>query len=402
MKNGKSQLVAIVLAVVIAFTCGLGGGIGAMYLVNNNIIKVPGLSAATIYVPKEVQKIDIDLTKDLSVGEAIAAKVLPSVVGISTVSTATMNDSLGLGGLWFFGGGGGGYTYDTTSVGTGVIVDEAGYILTNSHVVNDGDTKSITVSLFDGRNIEGIVLWNEPSLDLAVVKVNADNLVAAEIGDSDTMNIGSYAAAIGNPLGLDFERSMSQGIISGLDRTITVGNGSSSSATTMEGLMQTDATINSGNSGGPLLNAKGQVVGINSAKASNGEGMGFAIPINVTKPIIAQVKETGTFVRPYIGVSGASLGDQSNYSSAQLVEFFGTASGIYVQAVTPGYGAEKAGIKQGDIIIKMDDTYVGTMNKLNSLLIEKKAGDEVELTVLRDKKEQTFKVTLINKQENMQ
>ena len=143
-------------------------------------------------------------------------------LGISTVSTQV---SQGLDPFDFFGfgfGGGGGFSYDTTAIGTGVIVDEAGYILTNSHVVNDGDTKSITVSLYDGQDVEGRVLWNDSALDLAVVKIESENLQAAELADSDLVNIGSYAAAIGNPLGLQFERSISQGIISGLDRTITV------------------------------------------------------------------------------------------------------------------------------------------------------------------------------------
>ena len=240
-------------------------------------------------------------------------------------------------------------------MGTGVIVDSRGYILTNSHVIDDGGATSITVSLYDGSDVEGTVLWFDPTLDLAVVKIEGDglSLTAAELGDSDELKIGSYAAAIGNPLGLEFERSMSQGIISGLNRTITV-SGSSGNAVTMEGLLQTDATINSGNSGGPLLNSRGQVVAINSAKASNGEGMGFAIPINITKPIVESIIATGSFNRPYIGISGVALEEQSRYTSDQLIQYFGTDKGIYVASVTANGGAAAAGIQAGDVIVSLN------------------------------------------------
>ncbi len=141
----------------------------------------------------------------------------------------------------------------------------------------------------------GTVLWNDRSIDLAIVKIEASNLVAAELGDSEEVKIGAYAVAIGNPLGLAFDRSVTQGVISGLDRSITVSDGRSQ--LTMDGLMQTDASINSGNSGGPLLNSAGQVIGINSAKAQSGEGLGFAIPINTAKPIVDEIKTKGEFKR---------------------------------------------------------------------------------------------------------
>ncbi|MBR3719457.1 MAG: trypsin-like peptidase domain-containing protein, partial [Firmicutes bacterium] len=300
MKKGIGQLIAILLVAAIAFGCGFGGAYAYNFAVDKGWITAAAGSGRTSEAggtegsegtvtiepgTAAADSISINITDDMTIAEAIAAKTMPSVVGISTVATQTYNGFGGFGGFWGFGGGGG--TYDTTMVGTGVIVDEAGYILTNSHVVNDGDTKSVTVSLYDGSDVDGTVLWNDSTLDLAVVKIeDTGDLVAADLGDSDTVNIGAYAAAIGNPLGLEFERSMSQGIISGLNRSIQVSDGSKT--TTMEGLMQTDATINSGNSGGPLFNSKGQVIGINTAKASSGEGMGFAIPINVAKPIVEQ------------------------------------------------------------------------------------------------------------------
>ncbi|MBR0139576.1 MAG: trypsin-like peptidase domain-containing protein [Firmicutes bacterium] len=425
MRSGKTQFAAIVLAVIIAFGFGLGGGVAGMYLVNNGYINLPGLQAPqetgieqssqqALPAPAsnsgtqneaqsdktkvtEAAPAVITVSEDVTVAEAIADKVLPSVVGISTVIEYQTSGYGGMGGMWGFPWGnnyGGGQTYEGTAIGTGVIVDEAGYILTNAHVINDGDAKSITVSLYDGSDVEANILWYDSTLDLAVLKIEAEGLTAAELGDSDLLKIGSYAAAIGNPLGLEFQRSMSQGIISGLDRSIEVeSSATSTGAITMEGLLQTDATINSGNSGGPLLNSKGQVIGINTAKASDGEGMGFAIPINVAKPIVEQIKETGQFVRPYIGISGASL-EESGNSSEVLKEHYGTDKGIYVYDVTEGGGAYRAGIQKEDIITEVNGIAVGTMNRLNSVLVGYKPGDTVTLTVIRGGSEIKLDVTL--------
>lgn len=404
MKKGIGQLVAILLVAAIAFGCGFGGAYAYNFAVDKGWIEAAAGSGRTSEADSTegtvtidpgttaADTISINISDDMTIAEAIAAKAMPSVVGISTVATQTYSGFGGFGGFWGWGGGNGG-TYDTTMVGTGVIVDESGYILTNSHVVNDGDTKSVTVSLYDGSDVEGTVLWNDSTLDLAVIKIeDTGDLVAADLGDSDTVNIGAYAAAIGNPLGLEFERSMSQGIISGLNRSIQVSDGSKT--TTMEGLMQTDATINSGNSGGPLFNSKGQVIGINTAKASSGEGMGFAIPINVAKPIVEQVKASGNYERPYIGISGISLQEQQQYSSDALKEQFGTDKGIYVASVSANGGAAAAGLQQGDVILKVNGVEVGTMNKLNQELVKSAIGDTVTLTVMRDKTEQEFEVVL--------
>ncbi len=397
--NKKTPTILIVLVIVVSLAFGFAGGLASSYLIQGNAINGGKINEQTA---NQAGNVTINVSEDVTIAEAIALKVMPSVVGITTVSTQEIS---GFDGFDFFGFGigGGGYSYDTPSVGTGVIVDEAGYILTNSHVVNDGDTKSITVSLYDGSDVEGTVLWNDATLDLAVVKIDAEGLQAAELGDSDSINIGSYAAAIGNPLGLQFERSISQGIVSGLNRTITVSSSSSSSSgTTMEGLIQTDATINGGNSGGPLLNSKGQVIGINSAKASNGEGMGFAIPINVANPIVEQIKETGKFHRAYLGIKGVGLEDQTQYSSEQLLQHFGTDKGIYVNSVNEGSGAKAAGLQTGDIILTVDGIEVNTMNKINAIMIKHRVGDKVEVKYMRDEKEKTCTVTLNGEQITME
>ena len=396
--DGGKKFITFLLVAILALGFGFGGGILASgYSQRGAAAQLPGPApidgtpggALAPQVPQGgTQTIVVD-QNDTALGEVIAEKVLNSVVGIDTVY-----ESGGGGNYWYFFGEGNGSGRESNAQGTGFIVDNAGYILTNSHVVNDGDYKTVAVHLYDGRQLEGEVLWNDSTLDLAIVKIDADNLVAAELGDSDELRVGSYAAALGNPLGLQFKFSMSQGIISGLDRTIEVSNSLGYSKTTMEGLLQTDATINSGNSGGPLVNSKGQVIGINSAKAASGEGMGFAIPINVAKPIVEQIKQSGSFKRAYLGITGIGLEEATSYNAETFKERYGADKGIYVSGVTLGGGAEAAGLAKGDIIISVDGTTVGTMNKINSVLVGYVAGDTVEVEFIRDGQVQKVSVTL--------
>ncbi len=409
---GKKILSGI-LVVLLAFLAGFGGAKLALQQTGSKktTIEAFGQKIEIGQESKVPQSLDPaphitidykDINDDLALGEVIAEKVLPSVVGVKTTYEgqggssyqSLMEDFFGWG--WGFGGLGGGSTpqkREYSSVGTGVIVDGAGYILTNSHVVNDGTFKEIEISLYDGRTAKAELLWNDSSMDVAILKIDEKNLTAAELGNSDTVRVGAYAAAIGNPLGLDYERSMTQGIISGLNRTITVSGEGSTQGTTMENLIQTDATINSGNSGGPLLNSKGLVIGINTARASEGENMGFAIPINAILPIVNQIKEKGSFERAYLGISGVGLYGQG-YSESQLEEEFGVSSGIYVASVSENGGAKKAGLKEGDVITKVNGQEVGTMNKINTILVKYNIGDTVELEYVRDKETKTAKVTL--------
>lgn len=273
---------------------------------------------------------------------------------------------------------------ETQGVGTGIIVDSNGYILTNSHVVSDGDATSVNVLFSDGSDINGKVVWYDSQMDLAIVKVDKTGLTAAELGNSDDVAVGDISIAIGNPLGLDLQKSVTQGIISGLDRTI-----STSQSTNMTGLIQTDASINSGNSGGPLLNEKGQVIGINTAKASQGEGLGFAIPINTAKNIISKVIKDGNYEKVTLGIKGTDL---ETYEQAVGQDLTGD-SGVYVAEVTSGSAAEKAKMAAGDIIIKLGDTEITSMNDLNKALYGYSSGDKAEITVLRNGKEQKLTVT---------
>ena len=373
-KKGRSQLLAIILVVILAAGAGFGGGVASVYLAATYF---PDLMPTVIYRNGDVT---IETVDTLDVGEAIYEKVEPSVVGISTISEQQV--------ATFFGWGS--QTQLVRGIGTGFIVDESGYILTNSHVVNDGQTKTLTVSLTDGREINGTVLWNDSTLDLAVVKIEADNLQAAELGDSDEIAIGQYAGAIGNPMSMEFSRSFTQGVISGLNRTITVTDGTKQ--TTMENLIQTDATINSGNSGGPLLNAKGQVIGINSAKMTSAEGLGFAIPINTAMPIVEEIQSKGEFTKAYIGISGLDL---STYLGSYPNQDFGVKSGVLVAEVTPGMGAEEAGLKTYDVITEINGTTITGMNSLNAQLVKYRPGDTIEVTYYRDKTKHVADVMLM-------
>ena len=361
-RKGRSQLLAILLVVVLSAGAGFGGGVASVYLAATYF---PDLMPTVIYRSGDVT---VETSDTLDVGQAIYEKVEPSVVGISTTSERQVST--------FFGWGS--QTQIVQGIGTGFIVDEDGYILTNSHVVNDGQTRTLTVSLTDGREVNGTVLWNDSSLDLAVVKIEADNLQAAELGDSDEIAIGQYAGAIGNPMSMDFSRSFTQGVISGLNRTITVTDGTKQ--TTMENLIQTDATINSGNSGGPLLNAKGQVIGINSAKMTTAEGLGFAIPINTAMPIVEEIQNKGEFTKAYIGISGLDL---STYLASYPNQDFGVKEGVLIAEVTPGMGAEEAGLQSYDVITEINGVKISGMNSLNTQLVKYRPGDTIEVTYYR-------------------
>ncbi len=359
--NAK-KVVAVVLIVMLCAGAGFGGGMAAI-----------SLSGYTI----QGDNITINPDDSVNTAEAIATKVLPSVVGISTSTKVTYQSWNGQEeGL-------------VSGVGTGIIIDEDGYILTNSHVVSDGTAQTITVGLSDGRELEGKVLWNDKSIDLAIVKIEATGLTAAELGDSDSINIGSYAVAIGNPLGLDFERSVTAGVISGLNRTITVSDGQTD--TTMDNLIQTDAAINSGNSGGPLLNAKGQVIGINSAKAQTGEGLGFAIPINTAIPIIESVLESGSFQRVYLGIKGGSVAE---YQEAYPKQELASDTGVIVTDFLTNSPAQTAGLEKGDIIVAINSDSIENMTDLISTLLKYQSGDKVNVKVARGDETMTLKVTL--------
>ena len=359
-----SKKKSISLVVIVAIICSILSSLLTVVVVNKTGI----LNGTTNSVKGTSSQIVVSNEKGTNVYQAVSEKAKPSVVGITTTTLSSDN---------MFS-----MPTESTGVGTGIIVDSNGYILTNSHVISDGQAKTVNVLFSDGSTIDGEVYWYDSQLDLAIVKVNKTGLTAAELGDSDKVQIGDISVAIGNPYGLDLAGTVTQGIISGLDRTI------STSETTMTGLIQTDASINSGNSGGPLLNSSGQVIGINTAKASEGESLGFAIPINTAKPIIESIIQKGSYEKVTLGIKGTDASKYAQYSKQQL----STDEGVYVAEVVSGSAAESAGIKSGDIITKIDSTNLSVMSDLTKNLYNYTKGDSATLTINRDGKEMTLKV----------
>lgn len=305
----------------------------------------------------------------------VAAKVSPSVVQIITyVEQSSFN---------IFSGFSSAPKMTEYGSGSGIIISKDGYIVTNNHVIADADR--INITLASGDEYEASLVGTDAKTDLAVLKIEGNDLPAAELGDSSSLAVGEPAIAIGNPLGQQFSGSVTAGIISSLNRKITIDG-------TTYNLIQTDAAINSGNSGGALVNSRGQIIGINSVKisASGVEGLGFAIPIDDAKPIIEDLLTHG-YVRgrPSIGVELAELSPMiARYYQLPL------SYGLYVNAVTENSGAKKAGLLPGDIITAAEGTEVISVAELNAIRDMKKVGETLSLSVYRDKKTITIPVTL--------
>jgi S1-C subfamily serine protease len=305
----------------------------------------------------------------------VAAKVSPAVVRI-TVTGSSDAGNLGV--------------IPETGVGSGVIFNSSGWILTNRHVVQGGET--FDVELKDGRVLSGKVYGIDTLTDLAIVKVDATDLPSAAIGESDALEVGQLVVAIGSPLGT-YSNSVTSGIVSAKGRTITT-DGSSKPLTN---LIQTDAAINPGNSGGPLLDAQGNVVGINTAIATNSNGIGFAIPIDVARPIMAQAVAGETLARPYLGIQFVSitrqLADEENLS-VQAGALVRGSDQNGSPGVQPGTPAADAGIKDGDIILSVEGKIIDDGHPLDATLTQFSPGDAVSVEILRDGQHITLEVTL--------
>jgi serine protease Do len=264
--------------------------------------------------------------------------------------------------------------------GSGVIVREDGVILTNAHVV--GMSRTVRVGLADGRRVDGRVVGRDRSLDVAVVRIDAPNLPVAPIGDSDRLEVGQTAIAIGNPLGL--ERTVTTGVISAVNR--------SPRGIALDGLIQTDAAISPGNSGGPLLDSRGHVIGINTAvlRVPGAQGLGFAVPINAAQNVAAQILATGRVVRAYLGVEYRDV-------EPEMAEQFrlSVREGIVVASIEPDTPAERAGIERGDIITRIDDTPIRQGGDLRRLLRDRRPGETIRVTVARGGETRTLTARLI-------
>ncbi len=359
--------------IIVAIIAGIVGGLISSYIAPTYLygkyIPIPAIYTSQNTLPQ--QQIQISTSENITTVSAVAKKAMGSVVGITTVQV--QRD-------WIF-------EKEVPGVGSGVIVNSNGYILTNSHVIGDGQGKNITVLFENGDNLEGKVLWFDPSIDLAIIKVNVTNAHVADFGDSDSLEIGELAVAIGNPLGLDFQRSVTSGIISGLHRSVRIDQ-----ANIIEDLIQTDASINPGNSGGPLLNSRGEVIGINTAKISGGEGLGFSIPINLVKPIVEVVIKEGGFNNVYIGFRGVEVELYERQYGVKLP----APSGAVITEIFEASPAAVANLQPLDVITALDNKPVDTMISLRKMLYKFKLGDKATLTI--DRNGEILKVEIIFKE----
>lgn len=279
-------------------------------------------------------------------------------------------------------------TQPRVGFGSGVIISKDGYIVTNNHVIEGAD--EIDVKLNDNREFKGKLIGTDPNTDLALVKIEGDGFPTIPIGDSDALKVGEWVLAVGNPFNLT--STVTAGIVSAKARTLGVYNGG------IESFIQTDAAINQGNSGGALVNARGELVGINAVLSSPTgayAGYGFAIPTSIMTKVVDDLKEFGAVQRAILGISGYDLGDDRTKDKD-----LGTVEGVYVAEVSDGSGAKAAGIEAGDVIIKIAGKKVHNMAELQENIAKHRPGDEVEVVIMRNKKEKRLDVTLKNLQGN--
>lgn len=278
--------------------------------------------------------------------------------------------------------------------GSGFLVAADGYIVTNKHVVDDQEAE-YTVVLQDGRQFTGKVLAIDPSLDLAILKIDGSNFPFISLGDSDKLEIGQTVIAIGNALS-EFQNTVTKGIVSGVNRRLVAGMRGAGSEV-IEGAIQTDAAINPGNSGGPLIDLRGEVVGVNTAISENAQSLGFALPINVAKQAVESVKRTGKIVRPWIGVRYVQI-DKELAEKNQLPQPYGvwiqSGSASSDPAIVPDSPAQKAGLKEKDVILEVNGQKLDENHPLSSVVTRFAPGDVLELKISRDGKEQLIRITL--------
>ncbi len=373
-KSKTAKRVAIITASLALVACiGIGGGfLGSKLASNSPITATSTESSSNKAASSETSKGSLNITKNEGTQVAatstqeVAEKAANSVVEITTESVVS--------GQYM-------QQYVSKGAGSGVIISKDGYIITNNHVIDGAST--ITVTLKNGKSYTAKLIGKDSQVDVALLKIDATDLSPVTFGDSDNLKVGETAVAIGNPLG-KLGGTVTNGIISALNREITIDG------ETMN-LLQTNAAINPGNSGGGLFNANAELVGLVVAKSSGSdvEGLGFAIPINDVVNILQDLMDHGYVTgRPSLGVSLTDI------SEDQLFSYRLDEAGTYVAQVTSGSAAEKAGIKLGDLLVKIDDTEITSSSQAASLISKHKAGDEVSITIKRDGKEQTVKATL--------
>ncbi|MEN8904469.1 MAG: trypsin-like peptidase domain-containing protein, partial [Clostridiales bacterium] len=389
----KNSTLKYVLTIIItSFLTSIIIGGSLYYLFSRNINnQIDILDNTSIFQDqksseKATQNISDSTLKDSSTVTKISKAVGPSIVGIKITSSINNSESFDFGEFGDFG------DFEIPSQdaeGSGIIISKDGFIITNYHVVEAADTTNsdnnktiMEVYQSDNKEVKAKFIGGDSDTDLAVIKIEEKNLPVAKLGNSSDLQVGDLAIAIGNPLGLEFAGSVTTGVISALNRSISTDISS-------QNLIQTDAAINPGNSGGALLNSNGDVVGINSIKIKQAgiEGLGFAIPIDEAKPIVEQLIKYGKVKdRPMIGITGQDV-------SEAIAKAYDMHVGVYVTGISKNSGADKANIKKGDIIIGLAGKKIETMEDINLIKKNYKAGDTVEFKIIRKDKELKLKLT---------
>jgi serine protease Do len=389
----KSSRALIVFLVILAFVTGILGGVGGVALVatSTSLQKAIGITknGGSIVLPAQDRVENITVKEDSAVVSAVQ-KVSPAVVSVVFTKDVQVISPFGS-----FGFQSQPQIQQQQGSASGFILTSDGLIATNRHVAGVSGAK-YTVVTQDGKKYDANVVAQDPSNDFAILKIAAKNLPVVEFGDSDSLDIGQRVIAIGNALG-EFQNTVTVGVLSGKNRTLEASDSTGAGTEILDGLLQTDAAINEGNSGGPLVNLKGQVIGIDTATAAKGqaEALGFAIPINYLKTGIDSFKKTGKIVRPYLGVRYAMVDEkiaaiQGLKDQTGALVYADPTSGQ--DAVVKDSPAEKAGIKSGDVILKINNDEVKQGSSLTTVLSKYKPNDEVTLKILREGKEQDVKV----------
>lgn len=372
--NSKNQIIIAVVLTTLVF-----GIIGIFQLFSMFGSKIN--QGASINFSNSNENSSFSKQSDSNSIESVASRVSQSVVSIVGKSQRSLR---------YFSS-----SVETASAGTGIIVSENGYILTNKHVVSKASEISVVTS--DGNSYDNVkVVSTDPLNDIAILKIsNAKGLKAAELGDSKKLNIGQQVIAIGNALG-EYDGTVTSGIISGVGRTVVAADGAGSNKEMLTDMIQTDAAINTGNSGGPLVNAQGQVIGINTAVASSGQGIGFAIPISSVKGMLKSISKGETPKRAYLGANYVAVTPQIQ-KEYKLTVSKGALIKSRVRsrnAIISDSPAQQAGLQEGDVITKIDGVEISKNTSLGSLIGEKNVGDKIQITYIRNGQEKTTSVIL--------
>lgn len=378
MKLQKILILSAFAVLLIGGTVSAGlMGLNWQYV--NQLLKVPNGTGANLNLPAD----KIKIVEEENAITGVVDRVSPSVVTVGISQTRTPGD------IFEFNpfspdGASRGSTVEQ-DIGSGFVITSDGLIVTNKHVVSLPNAKYRVITK-DDKTYDVVKIYRDPDNDLAIVKINATGLTPVEMGDSSKIKVGQMAIAIGTALG-EFRNTVTVGVISGVGRGITAGGPFSGSAEKLDNVIQTDAAINPGNSGGPLLNSSGQVIGVNTAVSAEGQGIGFALPINVVKDAVNNFNTTGQFNRPFMGVEYRMV-------TRQIAVLNEIPEGAYIMNVVNGSPADTAGIKAEDIITRISGEKVTESNDLAHIIGKKKVGDRIPITVWRNEKDIELSLTL--------